>query len=234
MLGDAVKLHAVGVVGKKYKGKMLVSGYFGPQPPGTRLASHPVWMARLSHPVLEAAMRRRKSMSETSNGCPMDDFWRIGVRLVVSSASANHRLLRFHEPHVSEDSKADGQGFSPGEKVYLIFMASVHQLEHTYEALSHSFRKLASHQPGPLTLLPALHTLLSGHIRAGDSFIRNDIRVNLNLSSRDMTDEQKQVGLKVLQSSSALHAILGPAGSGKSTVMGWLLGVWNESLHSAQ
>ena len=52
MLGEAVKLHAVGVVGKKYKGKMLVSGYFGPQPPGTRLASHPVWMACLSHPAL--------------------------------------------------------------------------------------------------------------------------------------------------------------------------------------
>ena len=113
MLGEAVKLHAVGVVGKKYKGKMLVWGYFGPQPPGTRLASHPVWMARLNHPVLKAAFCRRESMSDVSKDCPMEDFWRSGVRLVLSSASADHCLLRFYEPHVSGDSKADASGFRP-------------------------------------------------------------------------------------------------------------------------
>ena len=75
MLGEPVKLHAVGVVGKKYKGKMLVWGNFGPQPPGTRLASHPVWMARLNHPVLEAAFCRRESMSDVSRKGPMEDFW---------------------------------------------------------------------------------------------------------------------------------------------------------------
>ena len=70
MLEEPLKLHAVGVVGKKYKGKMLVWGYFGPQPPGTRLASHPVWMARLSHPVLEAAMRRRNGEARRNTGKP--------------------------------------------------------------------------------------------------------------------------------------------------------------------
>ena len=42
MLGEPVKLHAVGVVGKKYKGKCLSGDTLAPQPPGTRLASHPI------------------------------------------------------------------------------------------------------------------------------------------------------------------------------------------------
>ena len=100
MLGEPVKLHAVGVVGKSHKGKLQVWGNLGPQPPGTRLASHPLWMARLDDPALVAAWRRCKSVLDPDIR-PMEDFWWMGVRRVLSSASVDQRLLRLHVNHMS-------------------------------------------------------------------------------------------------------------------------------------
>ena len=93
--------------------------------------------------------------------------------------------------------------------------------------LSHGFSKLASDDLGPLRFPPALHTLLSGQTRAGDALLRRGHWCDWNSTDFGLTFEQKRLGLSILQSPSALHAMWGPASSGKSSVMGWLLGVWN-------